>query len=215
MIDQDLLSAVQTVLLEPPNGGLGWPSELWTKDEMYGALAFQQQQLLKVTHAFVGVAEIAGVIGQSRYDLPDDWIATVFAAWDEPATASTARRVREILPADMHQADLGVPLWEVTDDTPIAYSDADTPTRTIQLIPAPAAAGTIQLLYVPLAPTPTGAGEVLQLPDPWCLPVLKYAVLESALEKIGRAYDPTRAGYCRWRRQLGEQVTRLLLGGLG
>lgn len=215
MIDQDLLSAVQTALLEPPTGGLAWPSELWTKDEVYGALAFRQQELLKVTHGWAGVATIPGVIGQARYTLPDDWVATVFAAWDEPASGSTARRVRELLPSDMHQADLGLATWETTDDRPIAYSDADTPTRTIQLIPAPAAAGTIQLIYVPLAPTPTGAGEVLQVADPWCLPVLKYAVLESALEKIGRAHDPTRAGYCRWRRQLGEQVTRLLLGGVG
>ncbi len=215
MITEDLLTTVQYALVEPPNGGLGWESGMWTTDEMAAILTLRQQRLLKTTHLTVGVAEIPGVIGQARYDLPDDWIATVAVAWDTPAAGAVARRVREVLPADMHQADLGAPTWETTTGEPLTYSDADTPTRTLQLMPAPSMTGTIQVLYVPSAPRLNVQGELLQVPDEWTTPVLKYGVLAAALGKVGRAHDPQRANYCEWRSRLGEEVTRLLLKGLG
>ena len=33
MIDQDLLTALQYALIEPPDGGASWLSGLWTRDE--------------------------------------------------------------------------------------------------------------------------------------------------------------------------------------
>ena len=215
MTDQTLLTSVQYALLEAANGGLMWESGLWTTGEMYAALDLRQQRLLKVSHLLVGVAEIPGVIGQHRYDLPDDWLATVAVAWDVPAIGTVPRKVRELPRAEMYESDLGQPAWETTDATPIVYSDADTPTRTIQLMPAPVAAGTVQLLYVPIATAPTGLGEPLQVPDEWGTPVLKYGVLATALAKVGRAHDPQRARYCEWRGRLGEEVTKLLLKGMG
>jgi hypothetical protein len=213
MIDQHLLTAVQYALVEPPTGGLSYASELWSVAEILGALDHRQQRLLKTTHLQVGIVEIPTVIGQERYTLPDDWLATALVAWD--TGTGTSRTVKEVFRADMHQADLGDASWEVTPGTPFAYSDADVPTRTIQLMPAPSAAGTIQVLYIPIASAPTGAGEHLQVPEELCLPVLKYGVLASALGKVGRAQDPQRAAYCEWRGRLGEEVTKLLLMGLG
>lgn len=213
MIDQTLMTSVQYALLEPPTGGLSWLSDLWTTAEMYAALDLAQQRLLTTTHLLVGVAEIPGVIGQERYTLPDDWLTTVLVAWDSGSGAS--RTVKELFRADMHQADLGAPTWETTSGTPFAYSDADLPTRTLQLMPAPSGAGTIQVLYVPLATPPDGNGEPLQLPNLLCLPVLKYAVLATALGKVGRAQDPQRANYCAWRARLGTEVARLLVEGRG
>lgn len=236
MIDQSLLTAVQYALVEPPTGGLSYASELWSVAEILGALDHRQQRLLKTTHLQVGIVEIPTVIGQERYTLPDDWIATVMVLWGDQTVNEAGQqvvawagggatvlwedlgdfiRIREVPRADMHQADLGHPTWETTPARPLAYSDADTPTRTIQLMPAPHAAGTLYVLYVPLAQPPTGAGEPLQVPDEWCLPVLKYGVLATALGKVGRPHDPQRAQYCEWRARLGEEVTRLLLAGMG
>ena len=213
MIDQTLLTSVQYALLEPPSGGHTWLSGLWTRDEVYRALDLRQQRLLKTTHLQVGLGEIPGVIGQARYALPDDWLATVLLAWDQ--TVAGVRTIREVFRSDMYQADLGDPTWETLDARPLVYSDADTPTRTLQLMPAPSLAGTIQLLYVPLAEPPTGAGEPLQIPNELALPVLKYGVLAAALGKVGRAQDPQRANYCEWRGRLGEDVARLLISGGG
>lgn len=211
MLDQDLLTAVQYALLEPPNGGLAWTEGLWSHDEVYGYLHLRQQQLLKSTHLLVGIAAIPGVINQARYTLPDDWLATVLVAWETAATGA----VRELLPADMHQADLGAPTWEATPDVPIAWSDADLPTRTLQLLPAPAAAGTIHLIYAPIAVRPTGGDdEPLGCPEEWALPVIKYGVLADALGKVGRMQDPARARYAGWRAALGADVTKLLLSGM-
>lgn len=238
MIDQHLMTSVQYALLEPPTGGLSWLSDLWTTAEMYSALQLRQQRLIKSTHLLIGLAEIPGVIGQERYDLPDDWLATALVAWADQVLLGSdsvevdlgdgdsaivswedlgaTTRVRELFRADMHQADLGQPDWETTSGTPFAYSDADTPTRTIQMMPAPDVAGTLYVLYVPLAHTPPdGRGEPLQVPDEWCLPVLKYDVLAVALSKVGRAGDPQRANYCEWRSRLGVEVTQLLLAGMG
>jgi hypothetical protein len=213
VIDQDLLTAVQYALVEPPTGGLSWASDLWTTPEMYAFLDIRQQRLLKLTHLQVGIGLIAGLPTVNRYALPDDWIASVMVLWDQ--TTDGVRRVRELFRTDMMQADLGLSSWEVTAGTPLAYSDADTPTRTIQLVPAPDALGWITVLYVPLASTPTGVGEELQVPDEWCHPVMKYGVLANALSKVGRAQDPQRAAYSEWRFQLGVEVSRLILNGWG
>ena len=215
MIVEDLLTTVQYALLEAPNGGRMYESGLWTVDEIDTALDLRQQRLLKTTHMQVGIVDIPGVIGQHRYDLPRDWLATVMVAWDIAASGTVPRKVRELPNADMYQADLGQSTWETATGIPRVYSDEDTPTRTLQLLPAPNAAGTIILLYVPLAPRLQVQGEVLQVPNEWCAPVLKYAVLANALSKVGRAHDPQRAQYCEWRVRLGEEVTKLLLGGMG
>jgi hypothetical protein len=237
MIDQTLMTAVQYALLEPPTGGLSWLSDLWTKPEMDGHLALTQQHLLKSTHLLIGLAEISTTTGQERYTLPDDWLATALVLWgatevvdsgeetvdlgDTDAVVSwegldEAEGIREVLRADMHQADLGMMDWETTPGRPLAYSDADTPTRTIQLMPAPEEAGTLYVLDVPHAHTkPLGNGEPLHAPDEWCLPVLKYAILAAALSKVGRGQDQPRARYCQWRTRLGVDVTQLLLNGLG
>jgi hypothetical protein len=238
MIDQTLMTAVQYALLEPPTGGLSWLSDLWTKAEMDGHLALTQQQLLKSTHLLIGLAEITTTIGQERYTLPDDWLATALVLWGPTAVLDAgeedvdlgdgetaivswadldaAVEIREVLRADMHQADLGHSTWETTPGRPIAYSDADTPTRTIQLMPAPDEEGTLYVLYVPHAHTkPLGNGEPLHPPDEWCLPVLKYDILAAALSKIGRGQDQHRARYCQWRGRLGVEVTHLLLNGMG
>lgn len=209
MIEQDLLTAVQYALLEPPTGGTSWLSELWTMEEVLTYLDLRQQRLLKATHMEVGIADIPGVITQSRYTLPEDWMATVLLAWIDTASG----RVRELPRADGAQADLGNSTWESTSGIPLAYSDTETPPRTVALIPAPAAAGTLRLIYVPLASHPTIVGEPLAVPDEWGLPVVKYGVLADCLGKAGRGQDLPRARYCEWRTRLGEGVTKLLLSG--
>lgn len=216
MIDQDLLTAVQYALIEPPTGGLSWASDLWATDEIYGYLHQRQQRLLKSTHLIVGVTEIATVAGTFAYELPEDWLATVSAAWEGfAADTITPTPIRELLPCDQFQADLGQANWQVVQDRPIAYTDVLTGTRSIQLIPTPSSRGTLHLIYVPIATRPIGQGEPLQVPDTHCLPVLKYAVLADALAKVGQGADPQRANYCEWRVRLGEQVTQLLLSGRG
>lgn len=210
MIDQDLLTTVQYALVEIPNGGLGWASEMWTIDEVYGYLQVRQQRLLKATHLLVGVADLTITANVPAYDLPTDWIATVHAAW-HPAS----NLVRELLSSDHVQADYGMSNWQATPGTPIAYTDVNVGTRRIQLIPTPDADGTVHLIYVPAATYPIGVGEPLQVPDTHDTPVLKYSIMADMLAKVGRGKDQQRADYCQWRDRLGEEVTRLLLNGRG
>ncbi len=217
MIDQDLLTAVQYALIEPPTGGLSWSSGLWATDEVYGYLHTRQQRLLKTTHLVVGITTLDTVALTTTYALPEDWLATVIAAWEGfEADLITPTPIREVFPADHVQADLGLSSWASrSGDRPLAYTDVNVGTRTIQLIPLPASRGTLHLIYVPIATTPTGVGEPLQVPDTHCLPVLKYGVLADALGKVGRGGSPQLANYCEWRGRLGEEVTQLLLSGRG
>lgn len=240
---QDLLTTVQYALLEPPTGGLSWASGLWDTDEVLGYLTSRQQSLLKSTHLLVGVADIDTSAEVGTYPLPDDWIASVHLAWEArlpveedarfvptppgapqlpdpplveiPVLGRPSGVVRELLPADHVQADYGMAGWQATSGTPIAYTDVNVGTRTVQLIPAPETDGILHVIYVPLATTLIGDAEPLQFPATHGTPILKYAVLADCLSKLGDGQDPLRAQYCAWRVRLGEDVTRLLLNGMG
>jgi hypothetical protein len=211
MRDQPFLSIVQRKLLETPNGGQAYDSELWTAEEGYRYTEQAEDQLLAKTHALVSVTTIAGVIGTARYALPADWLATVACAWQVTVTGA----IVELPPADTLQVDAAFPTWATTNGLPRAWADAEFPTRTLQLMPAPDAAGTLHLHYVARAIPVTGQGSVLSLPDDLVYCGVQWGVLARMLGKVGRAHDAGRAAYARQRVELCEAAVRLLLEGLG
>lgn len=209
MTDQHFLSIVQRKLLETANGGQSYDSELWTAPEAYRYTEQAQDKLLSQTHALVSLTTIAGVIGQRQYTLPTDWLATVAVAWQDTASGA----IVEVPPADTLQVDMGLPTWMAANGTPRLWADGEFPTRTLQLMPAPAAAGTIHLHYVPRATTVTGQGVTLSLYDDLVYCGAQWGILERMLGKVGRAHDGGRAAYARQRMELCDTAVRLLLAG--
>lgn len=208
MTDQELLSELQYALLEPPDGGQSWPSEVWTREEVVGNLNSNIWGWLRDTHAIVTRVELPQLAASlGVVTLPADWLATASAVW------RTAGGVRTPLgPVDRFEGDLALPTWEDTPGTPLALNDFEGDTLTAQLVPIPDADGTLELLYVARPTTVNGAGATLPIPEEFCSGV-KYGTLAMLLRKVGRLVDPERAAYCEQRYDLAVLLTNLLLGG--
>jgi hypothetical protein len=208
MTDQELLTEIQYALLEPPDGGQSWPSEVWTRDEVLGNLNSNLWNWLRDTHAIttrVELAILAAALGV--VPLPADWLATGAGVW------RAANGVRTPLgPVDRFEGDLALPTWETVPAVPLGYDDFEADTLTLQLIPRPAADGTLELLYVARPASVTGAGATLPVPEEF-LDAPKYGCLAMLLRKVGRLVDPTRASYCEQRYDLCVTVTKILLDG--
>jgi len=208
MIDQDLLTELQYALLEPPDGGQSWPSEVWTRDEVLDAVNSAVRALLRETHLVVTRVEQAVLAGATSIALPADWLATAWLVWRDGATLVRT----PIGPVDSFESDLASPGWETTPGTPIGYADLDSATLTLRLVPTPAANGTLENLYIARPDPVNGNGMDLPLPDPY-LSGIKYGGLGWLLQKVGRLQDPERAAYCDQRYQLTRIAAEIILGG--
>jgi hypothetical protein len=210
VLDRDLLTELQYVLIEPPDGGDTWPSLIWTRDEVLDAVNAALRALFRGVHLRIGGAHLPVAAGARSVPLPTNWLATAIVVWRDTAT-----RTRTPLgPVDSFEADLAVPGWEPAPGLPLGYADLDTEQRTLRLVPTPAADGLLELLYV-LAPYPvtgTAPGAELPVADEF-VDGIKYAALGTLLRKVGRLIDPERAAYCERRAELTETAAAILLGG--
>lgn len=202
--DQSVLEEIQYLVIEPPDGGQSWPSQLWDREEVLGYLEQRQNRLLKMTHLVVGEAspETLG-IGATTITLPQDLQKVVRVVWlgDDGV-------VRPIERGEHFAADrlpLGSPF-------PLVYLEGLQDTLLLTLAPAPTAAGQILVQYVPTAPPPTGDGEHFTVPDT-LLPILTWGALADMTAKIGRGQDLRRSAHAETRYALGEAALLLLLSG--
>lgn len=214
--DQQLFSMIQRKLNEPADGGQSFFTQRWTHEELVRIAADRQDFLLKATHLQIGLAQTipgSGVLEEIANNplvtLPDDWIATVALI-----RLPTDRPPYLVDLADSWSGDMGDRTLVGAPGVPMICLDAETPSRTLRLIPAPATPAPLLLYYVPRAAVLTGMGEYCTLPDEVSRPVLQYAILGDLLGKVGRATDLPRAQYCRGRVQLGVEVVDILLQGL-
>lgn len=206
--DQDLGSALQQMLIEEPDGGQTWLSDLWTRDEVFHIANQRQDRLCFDTLLLVGIASLPVAIGQHRVVLPDDWLRTMNLVW-----FGNDGVIRELGRSDTYETDHAIPTWELTNTTyPLVYQESETPLLEIEIAPAPSVAGTLQLLYIPTGVQLTGNGELLIVPDE-LEHAVRYGTLADLLSKDGRGRDPARAAYCEQRFQLAIEVTQIILKG--
>jgi len=205
--DQALLEELQFALLEPPDGGASWPSEVWTREEVLDGVNGGLRELLRATHLVVTRTELAVLAAATSVALPTDHLATAHLVWRSLAGVRTP-----LSPVDSFEADLGLPSWEVTGGTPLGYAALDASTLTLRLVPTPLANGTIELLYIARPTSMTGAALTLPVSDEFASGV-KYDALGWLLSKVGRLQDPERSTYCEQRAQLTQLAANLLLKG--
>jgi hypothetical protein len=209
MIDRDLLTELQLILMEPPDGGDTWPSLIWARDEVLDALNAGVRALARDTHLDVARVELPVAAGALSVPLPADWLATALLVW-----RSTGNIRTPLGPVDSFEGDLAVPGWETLVGLPLGYADLDQSTLTLRLVPTPAAAGTIELLYIRVPPLvlATAPGAALPLAEEFTSAV-KYSCLGTLLRKVGRLLDPERADYCDRRYELTETAAAIILEG--
>lgn len=209
--DQQMASRMQNTLMEPANGGGSWTSGLWSPAEVFSLMSLRQDRVLFDTQCLIGIVNIPTVINQSIYACPPEWLRTfgvVFVSADNTI-------IREIIRSNSFEADHMISLWEATPSAypyPLVYAEEETATATIQVIPAPTVAGSIDLLFVPSAPDFTGNQELLALPDDFAH-VIQYGALADMLGKDGRGKDPTRGSYAEQRFSLAEEAVKIILKG--
>lgn len=211
MTDRELLTELQYVLIEPPDGGDTWPSLIWTRVEVLDAINAGVRALVRDTHLQVVRVELPVAALALSVALPADWLATAALVW----RAATGTRT-PLGAVDAFEGDLALPGWETTAGLPLGYADLDGPTLTLRLLPTPLAAGTIELLYIATPPGVEpgigGTGAALPL-APEFASALKYAALGTLLRKVGRLLDEERARYAERRYALTQTAADLLLGG--
>lgn len=209
MIDRDLLSELQLVLIEPPDGGDTWPSEIWTRVEVLDGLNGAIRTLCRDVHLDVARTEINVAALTTTILLPADWLATACLVWRDAAT-----QVRTPLgPVDAFESDLALFAgWEQTPGLPLGYADLDQATLTIRLVPTPAEDGVVELLYVRVPPAVVGNGTALPVAEEFTSGV-KYGTLSYLLRKVGRLLDTERADYCDRRYELAQTAAAVILGG--
>jgi len=209
VIDRELLSELQLVLIEPPDGGDTWPSGIWTRAEVLDALNAGVRALVHDTHLLVTRVEVAVLAGATSVTLPADWLATGYLVW------RSLTNVRSPLgPVDGFESDLALPGWETAPGVPLGYADLDSQTLTLRLVPTPAANGTLEILYVyrPADVLAIAPGAALPVAEEFTSAV-KYVALGTLLRKVGRLLDAERADYCDRRYQLAQVASTIILGG--
>lgn len=205
----DQLSELQAALIEPEDGGLTYPSGLWTAAEVYAAVNQRQNEFLRRTQITLASADLTPTPNVSAVDLPPDWITTAEILYDDGASA------HELPRAEVWQSDRAQPTWAGTPGTPLVYSDADgSATLQLTLQPASSVASTLRALYVAITdPVDGTAGQLFEVPDE-AVPTVIWGVLSDLLKKLGRAEDLSRAAYCESRFEEGVLVWQLALAGV-
>lgn len=207
--DQALLEACQIATLNPPDAGFTWPDDLWTTVEVLAYANQRQTRMMRDTLLQVGRVPLTVTAGTLRVTLPEDWVRTVRVVW-----RGSDGRIKPLNRSDTWAADGVVSDWAtVQAATPLVYMDEEAPTRTLQIAPAPAVNGTLDLYYIPTPSVLTLNPEILTVPDEE-EPALRYGVLATMLTKDGPGRDAERAMYAEMRYQLGVDAAKLLLEGL-
>ena len=208
MTDQDLLTELQYALIEPPDGGQSWPSDVWSRDDVLDAVNSGVRYLLRETLCQTTWVEQVVIPLATSVGLPADWLTTAHLVWRDQASNARSPLTR----TDAFEADHALPGWEGTAGTPIGYADLDTNTLELRLVPSPATAGFLENLYI-AAPDPVnGNGQDLPLPNELASGV-KYSALADLLSDVTRLQDPERAAYCHERTDLIVFATTVLLRG--
>ena len=102
--------------------------------------------------------------------------------------------------------------WMTTSGipTPTVYSVSVTPPYTVQLMPAPGDAGSLDLLAIAQgAPLDPATGVILGTPDNYAW-AIKYGAMADLLSQDGPGRDLQRAAYCEARYQEGVQLCKIM-----
>ena len=210
--DQDVLDEMQYHTLETPNQGASLSTDTWTIAEWVRVLNARLAQFMMETKLVVSRGTFATTIGVSRYDLnallDTGNMKLHRVAWVADADGFS----HGLCEADLFQYDHFLPSWTTTPGTPEAYVEESLPTQTIEVIPAPDAAGTLDILFTDLATQLPAVpdGTVLGIPNDFT-PYIKWGALADLLSKEGQAHDPVRAAYAENRFREGVVLATIIL----
>jgi len=201
--DLDLFNSICRSLLEPA----GYPytgTPQFDSATIVNALERRRNQFLfdtgcRVERTTVSVSASA----TGRIDLTDSVIQVRRVAWKTLANVTSV-----VWKTDEAEAASYYALYTNQGSPPEVWSVAMSGPNTIQLIPPPAANGTLDYLSINAGATLNPATPVkMGIPDDFCWAV-RFGALADLLSEDGPAHDPKRAEYCEQRYQDGVTVCR-------
>jgi hypothetical protein len=210
VLDTEFLNDLQWLLVEPQDGGVTWPSGLWTVAEVLASINRVQSEFLRRTE-ITAAWEITPnqVAGDPIITVPQDYILALELIFQGPTTAKPLTR------SDEWELDRAIPTWETTTAEPIVYGDgiADD-ILDLVIAPTPNVDSRLYLLYVACgAPISNDGLTEFTVPDEAVVTIL-WGVLADLLDKVGRGEDLERARYCHQRFEEGVLIWILSLQGV-
>ncbi len=213
--DTDMIKDVTYRLLENGDAdatGTSLLTDMFSITEIVDSMNRVQQKFMIDTGMILTRlgTPIPVTVGNGRYDLPTDNSAVVRVSLTN--FEATAEVTRALTPTDTWELDTAINLWPSGADTPITWWQTTLAQQRLGIAPIPNNVGELNLLYVALAATLTGAGVNLTVPDDWA-PYVLWGTLQELLSSDGPPFDPLRAQYCGRRYQEGVELARVVLGG--
>ena len=198
-------------LLENGNAdatGTSLITPMFTIADLQEAVKQRQAQFMRDTGILMTHTSFVTSSGLGTYGLPVDCSTPYRLAWQpapQPSGGTSPLSKADEWSGDHSEAD-----WNTTPGEPIAWTQTTQRNQTVRLMPAPAAVGQIDLIYVPL--------PIEDPLDATVLPVgfeiyIKWGALGDLFGREGESADPTRAAYCWQRWDEGVELARLLLSG--
>lgn len=208
MLDTEILTEIQLVTLEGlGDGGVTWPSGMWTAVEVRGYLNQRQNQFLAETGLVWTTDETPVVPGVAAQQRPEDWVASCQTAYK----GSNGQYVL-LEPTDLRQLDLAHPEWPSTAslEPPVGVYEVEGETLVDYLAPIPLdPQALLERYYVALGETLTGDGVPFAVPDEF-VATIKYGALAEMFGKVGPAGNPVLAEMAEERWQEGVELGKLM-----
>lgn len=212
--EQNVLNEMQYHTLETPDNGASLDSDMWTIGEWVDYLNARLAHFTAETKLVLTRDNgLATVIDQSQYDLgtgiDTDLLTVHRVAWVDASGVSHGLREDSTLTYDRL-----LPEWTVSSASqePEVYIRRGRPQLKVEILPAPVAAGTLDVLYTkrPTQLPQTADATTLDIPNDFT-PYIKWGALADIFSKEGQANDPQKAQYCEARYQEGIAIARAVL----
>lgn len=204
LTDSSLVTTIQYQLLEPATGVSWTGTEMFTLADVTNALQRRRNQFLVETGMVLSHGtQAVGAPADGRFLTADTVIDIRHLAWvDADGYYRVLSREDEW---GMQSYNFN---WVQEPGTPGAYSVSTGPPLSVQLYPAPADVGSVDLLTISSgAALDPASGIAMGLPNDWVW-LCKWGALADLLAKDGQARDPQRAQYCQQRWNEGLQLAK-------
>jgi hypothetical protein len=214
LTDYYLTTLLQYHLLEPAAYPAWSGTPMFEIDDIFEAIQRRRDQFILESLQVLSILDPAAPGPSGRMPISNSTLDVRRASWQDVNSGQWTNLWR----SNEFAAQAFSPEWDNQPGPPQAYSVATSPDFTVQIIPAPANSGNVQLVIAAAGAAPTIAnfppGNSLGIPDDFVW-VLKFGVLADLLSMDGPARDPQRAQYCEQRWQQGIKVARLSSSVLG
>ena len=212
--EQNILNEMQYHTLETPDNGASLDSDMWTIGEWVDYINARMAHFTAETKLILSrETPFASVIDQTQYDLgtavSTDLLKVHRVAWLDASGNSHGLREDSTLTYDRL-----LPTWTTSaaSQEPEVYVRQGRPQLKIEILPAPSATGTVDILYT------KRPAQLPQVADTTTLdivndftPYIKWGALADLFSKEGQANDPQKAAYCEARYQEGIAIARAVL----